>query len=104
MANLSFSRQILPALAVLCILVSAIFVARSQPDRALAQVTETPAQVPPEQKGGTVAGAGVVEPSSELIEISLHAAAVSGRVLGKYGCGRRGGPVGDWHQRFWLGI
>jgi HlyD family secretion protein len=80
MANLSFSRQILPALAVLCILVSAIFVARSQPDRALAQVTETPAQVPPEQKGGTVAGAGVVEPSSELIEIGAFLPGVVERV------------------------
>lgn len=80
MANLSFSRQILPALSVVCIIVSALIVVRSQPDRALAQAAETPAQAPASQKGGTVAGAGVVEPSSELIEIGAFLPGVVERV------------------------
>jgi HlyD family secretion protein len=66
----SFSRIILPGLAVLGIIVAAILIFRSQPNRS----AETPAISPPttplaQREGGTVAGAGAVEPSSELVDI-----------------------------------
>lgn len=81
MAKLSFSRQILPVLAIAFIIIAAIVVARSQPDRVLAQAAETPAKVPASQSGSTVAGAGVVEPSSELIEIGAFLPGVVERVF-----------------------
>lgn len=66
----SFSRIILPGLAVLGIIIAAILIFRSQPNRD----AETPAISPPltpasQREGGTVAGSGAVEPSSELVDI-----------------------------------
>jgi multidrug resistance efflux pump len=80
MRRLNFSRQILPLLAVIAIIGSAIFIGLSQPDRTLAQAVETPARAP---SGGqaVVAGAGVIEPSSELIEIGADVGGVVDRVF-----------------------
>ncbi|WP_066545659.1 MULTISPECIES: efflux RND transporter periplasmic adaptor subunit [unclassified Sphingomonas] len=80
MAKLSFSRQILPVVAIVGIIVAAILVARSQPDRGMTQPVETPAQAPATQRGGSVAGSGVVEPSSELIEVGAFIPGVVDRV------------------------
>ncbi|WP_066482477.1 MULTISPECIES: efflux RND transporter periplasmic adaptor subunit [unclassified Sphingomonas] len=80
MAKLSFSRQILPVVAIVGIIVAAILVARSQPDRGMTQPVETPAQAPAAQRGGSVAGSGVVEPSSELIEVGAFIPGVVDRV------------------------
>lgn len=78
MARLNFSRQILPLLAVIAIIISVAIVLRTQPDRALAQ----PVRTPPISNGGpVVAGAGVVEPASELIEIGAEVPGVVDRVF-----------------------
>lgn len=70
MSGPSFSRVILPALAVLGMIVAAIMIFRSQPDRSQETPAIAPAMTPAGQRtGGSVAGAGVVEPSSEIIEV-----------------------------------
>jgi multidrug resistance efflux pump len=76
--NLSFSRQILPALAVISLIIAAWNIVSSQPDRG----TIAPARQPPRAVGELanaprVAGAGIVEPASEVIDIG---SALSGLV------------------------
>lgn len=78
----SFSRIILPALAVVGIAGSVIYIASSQPDRSLANPVETPAKTPSAQRGsGSVVGTGVVEPSSETVDIAAHVSGVVARVF-----------------------
>ena len=79
MARLNFSRQILPIMAVIAIIVAAVIVLRTQPNREVAEPVRTPPSAP---AGGaaTVAGAGVVEPASELIEIGAQVPGVVDRV------------------------
>ena len=77
--RLNFSRQILPAIAVIAIIISAFLVLRSQPDRAMAAAAQTPPASPSPGRA-VVAGAGVVEPSSELIEIAAQVGGVVDRV------------------------
>lgn len=81
-ANLSFSRQVLPALAAIGLLIAIFFIVTGQPDRSL----ETPEEEPPRATGALanaprVAGAGIVEPSSEIIDIG---SSLSGLVTGLY--------------------
>lgn len=76
--NLSFSRQILPVAAVIGLLFAVYMIAIGLPDRSLAE----PAEQPPKAVGALanaprVAGAGVVEPASEVIDIG---SALSGLV------------------------
>ncbi|MBV7265931.1 HlyD family secretion protein [Erythrobacter ani] len=76
--NVSFSRQILPVLAVIGLVVAALYIFSSLPDRS----TSEPEQQPPRATGdmansARVAGAGLVEPSSEIIDIG---SALSGLV------------------------
>ncbi len=80
--SLSFSRTILPVLAIIAIIVAIILVIRSQPDRTQENAVETPPKassafgdVP------SVAGAGVVEPSSEIIEVGTSLPGVVTRVF-----------------------
>lgn len=76
--NFSFSRQGLPVLAALGLLVAALFIIFSLPNRALTAPAETPARATGAlANAARVAGAGVVEPSSELIDIGT---ALSGLV------------------------
>ena len=78
----SFSRVILPALAVAGIAGSVIYIASSQPDRSLANPVETPAKTPEAQRqSGSVVGTGVVEPSSETVDIAAHVSGVVARVF-----------------------
>lgn len=79
MARLNFSRQILPIAAVIAIIVAAIVVFRTQPNRVITEPIRTPPSAP---VGGaaTVAGAGVVEPASELIEIGAQVPGLVDRV------------------------
>lgn len=78
----SFSRMILPALAVVGIVGSVIYIASSQPDRSLATPPETPARTPEAQRqSGSVVGTGVVEPSSETVDIAAHVSGVVARVF-----------------------
>jgi multidrug efflux pump subunit AcrA (membrane-fusion protein) len=65
--------------AVIAIIVAAIIIFRTQPDRAIAE----PVRTPPSAAAATranVAGSGVVEPASELIEISAEVPGVVDRV------------------------
>ncbi|EAQ28193.1 hypothetical protein NAP1_11378 [Erythrobacter sp. NAP1] len=77
-SNISFSRQILPVIAVVGIIFAAIYIWTNLPDREL----EDPANEPPKATGelansARVAGAGIVEPASEVINIG---SALSGLV------------------------
>lgn len=69
-SNISFSRQILPTVAIVGIIIAAIYIFADLPDR---EITE-PDRQPPKATGelansARVAGAGLVEPSSEIIDI-----------------------------------
>jgi HlyD family secretion protein len=82
----SFSRIILPAVAVVGIVGSVAYIASSQPDRSLTNPAETPARTPEAQRqSGSVAGTGVVEPSSEIVDIAAHESGVVARVFVKPG-------------------
>ena len=80
--SLSFSRQILPVIAVLGLVFAAFYILSGQPDRELTDPERDPPRAPEalaaEQR---VAGSGVVEPSSEVIQIG---SALSGLVTGLY--------------------
>lgn len=76
--NLSFSRQILPIAALIGVAIAAWLIFVGLPDRA----TNEPAEQPPKAVGDLanaprVAGAGIVEPASEVIDIG---SALSGLV------------------------
>ena len=83
MARLNFSRQLLPIIAVIAVIVSALLIWRSQPERALAQ----PGRTPPSAASGsaTVAGSGLIEPASELIEIGAEVPGVIDRLYVRVG-------------------
>ncbi|MEM8694841.1 MAG: efflux RND transporter periplasmic adaptor subunit [Pseudomonadota bacterium] len=81
MKNLSFSRQILPILAVAGIVVAAILIFVSLPNRSLSEPATEPPRSPAAQgETGSVAGTGVIEPSSEEIDIGSHVSGVVDRV------------------------
>lgn len=76
--NISFSRQILPVIALLGLVFAVFFIWNGLPDRELSE----PDQEPPRATGqladeNRVAGSGVVEPSSEVIQLGT---ALSGLV------------------------
>lgn len=75
MRRFNFSRQILPFLAICGIVCAAISIAATQPDRTMTVARETPATPPPGARA-VIAGAGVVEPSSELIEVGTEVGGV----------------------------
>jgi len=71
MKRLSFGRYGLPLLALLGLLFAAWVVIGGRPDRSMTVAPLSPPRVPAGQiAGGTVSGAGIVEPSSELVELS----------------------------------
>ncbi|GAA0475997.1 efflux RND transporter periplasmic adaptor subunit [Parasphingorhabdus litoris] len=68
--NFSSTGTILSVLAIIAIIVAAIMVITGQPDRKLRQTQATPPEASGAFNGApSVAGAGVVEPSSEIISI-----------------------------------
>ncbi|NVE95741.1 efflux RND transporter periplasmic adaptor subunit [Altererythrobacter lutimaris] len=76
--NLSFSRKVLPIIAVVALIAAAIYVVTGLPDRSLAEPENQPPRAAGElANSARVAGAGVVEPSSEVIDIGT---AISGLV------------------------
>lgn len=76
--QLSFSRQILPAIAVIGLIVAVLFIAAGMPDRGLTEPQREPPRAPAALADKPrVAGSGVVEPASELVQIG---SALSGLV------------------------
>ena len=76
--NFSFSRKALPVIAVIGLIFAVIFIWRGVPDRELTE----PEKEPPRATGALanasrVAGSGLVEPSSEIVDIGT---ALSGLV------------------------
>lgn len=77
--NLSFSRQILPIIAVIGLALAAIYIFAISPDRE----TTEPDKQPPKATGelansARVAGVGLVEPASEIIDVG---SALSGLIV-----------------------
>lgn len=80
--DLSFSRKILPAVAALGMIAAVLFMWLSTPDREISEPERTPLTASGELANKPrVAGAGVVEPSSEIIDIGT---ALSGLVTRLY--------------------
>ena len=74
----SFPRNVLPVLAIVGLLLAAFLIWRGLPDRKLEEPEETPARATGALADAPrVAGAGVVEPSSEVIDLGT---ALSGLV------------------------
>lgn len=77
-STLSFSRQLLPVLALLGLAAGTWFVISELPDRELIEPQKQPPKATGElASGARVAGAGLVEPASEIIDIG---AALSGLI------------------------
>ncbi|MFN3388932.1 MAG: efflux RND transporter periplasmic adaptor subunit [Allosphingosinicella sp.] len=73
MARFPFPRQILPFVALVALAAALWIVFTTQPDRNLTDPANKPPTVPQDQlREGTVSGAGIVEPSSELIEVGAQ--------------------------------
>ena len=77
-SNISFSRQILPGRAIIGLIVAVFYIFSELPNREISE----PDQEPPKATGqladaSRVAGAGIVEPASEIIDIG---SALSGLV------------------------
>ncbi|HZF44664.1 MAG TPA: biotin/lipoyl-binding protein [Sphingomonadaceae bacterium] len=82
----SFTRVVLPILAALGMVFAAFMVWAGQPARGRTDPAETPPTAPVAQaKTGTVSGAGVVEPSSELIEVGAQRPGLVTRVAVRAG-------------------
>lgn len=77
--TLKLLRYGLPVAALLSGLAALFLIFSSAPDTALAQPAATPAQPPPQRD--VVAGAGLVEPSSELIAIATPVSGIAEAVL-----------------------
>jgi len=76
--NVSFARQILPIAALIGVAFAAYLIFSGQPDRSLAEPAEQPSKAVGELANAPrVAGAGIVEPASEVIDIG---SALSGLV------------------------
>lgn len=86
MTRPSFSRIILPIVAIVLIAITAFLVMRGTPDRS----AQTPAVTPPttpaaQRESGTVAAAGVIEPASEIVSIATPLPGVVEAVLVRAG-------------------
>lgn len=78
----SFSRVILPIIAVVGIIGSIIYLMTAQPDTSLTDPKETPARTPQAQRQtGSVVGTGVTEPSSEVVNIAAHVPGVIAKIF-----------------------
>jgi RND family efflux transporter MFP subunit len=80
--HLSFSRNILPVIAVIGLALAAFLIWRGLPNRALEEPEETPARATGALADAPrVAGAGVVEPSSEVLELGTSLSGLVTAVL-----------------------
>jgi multidrug efflux pump subunit AcrA (membrane-fusion protein) len=77
-SNISFSRQILPILAIVGIIFAGFYIFGDLPDRQVSEPEQQPAKATGAlADSARVAGAGIVEPASEIINIG---SALSGLV------------------------
>ena len=84
--NISFSRKILPVIALVGLIGAVIYIWRGLPDRELAEPEQTPLTASGALASGPrVAGAGVVEPSSEIIDIGTALSGLVTQLLVKPG-------------------
>lgn len=68
--NFSFSRKLLPIIALIGLIIAAIYIWRGLPDRELTEADQDPPRATGElANSDRVAGAGLVEPSSEIVDI-----------------------------------
>jgi multidrug resistance efflux pump len=65
-------RHILPFVGLIALTLAIVLVFTTQPDRRTSDPAIAPPTAPRDQQGRTVSGAGVVEPSSELIEVGTQ--------------------------------
>jgi HlyD family secretion protein len=77
----TFFRWGLPLLALVCLASAIFFIATGRPKQETVAAIQTPAIAPPGANSGVVAGAGVVQPSSELVAISSPVPGVMKAVL-----------------------
>ena len=78
----SFSRFLLPLIALVGIIVSVVLITRGQPDRSIKDPAETPARATGQLANAErVAGSGVVEPSSEIVDIGTAVSGLVSQVL-----------------------
>ena len=69
-SNFSFSRQVLPIIALVGLVVAGAFIWANLPNRETAEPDKEPPKATGELANGSrVAGAGIVEPASEIIDI-----------------------------------
>jgi RND family efflux transporter MFP subunit len=73
-------RHILPYLALAALVLSALVVALTQPDRRITVPAKSPPTAPQSLAGHTVSGSGLVEPSSELIEVGTQRSGIVTRL------------------------
>ncbi len=80
--SISFSRNVLPLLAIIAIIIAIMIVVRGQPDRTQENAVETPPKASSAfGNAPSVAGSGIVEPSSEIIEIGTSLPGIVTRVF-----------------------
>jgi RND family efflux transporter MFP subunit len=73
-------RHILPYVAVAALVLTALAVALTQPDRRTTSPSKTPPTAPKPFAGNAVSGSGLVEPSSELIEVGTQRSGIVTRL------------------------
>jgi multidrug efflux pump subunit AcrA (membrane-fusion protein) len=73
--SINFSRHVLPVIAIIGLILAALFIFAGLPNRALGEAEEEPARaLGALANAPRVAGAGVVEPSSETVDIGTAVA------------------------------
>jgi RND family efflux transporter MFP subunit len=73
-------RHILPFVGIVALLLAAVAVAFTQPDRRMTEPSKSPPTAPQSLAGHTVSGSGLVEPSSRLIEVGAQRAGIITRL------------------------
>lgn len=73
-------RHLLPFFGLAALVLAAIVIAATQPDRRMTSPGRTPPAAPQSLAANAVSGSGVVEPSSELIEVGSQRAGIVTRL------------------------
>jgi HlyD family secretion protein len=82
----SFSRKILPVVAIIAIVAAFAWVLLGQPDRSLAAPEKEPPEASKANGGAdSVAGSGVIEPSSEITDVGTNVSGIVTEVFVQIG-------------------